>query len=160
MLLFTFFSRAALHVHWDLCLAVYLVVPAIPLTCIMQCHWKVLACMNAPDLATICKCDQLIRFKIDGSTMRTPLMFAIKALVIQSHSWSPFLPLTWLHGKKMNFCGSLCGLLGYSGREWCGTATAEWDSHLKMFRIPWNSLGFFHGLKWCKTLIFVKFWRL
>ncbi len=37
----------------------------------------------------------------------------------------------------------------YSGRQWCGTATAEWDSfknHLKMIRIPRNSELFFHGL--------------
>ncbi len=39
----------------------------------MQCYWSVLA----PDLAKICKCDQLIRFKIDGSTIRTHLTFAI-----------------------------------------------------------------------------------
>ncbi len=32
--------------------------------------------MNAPDMATICKCDRLIRFKIDGSTIRTYLTFA------------------------------------------------------------------------------------
>ncbi len=30
----------------------------------------------------------------------------MKALVILSHSWSPFLPLTCLYGK-MNFCGSM-----------------------------------------------------
>ncbi len=36
----------------------------------------------------------------------------MKALVILSHWWSPFLPLTCLYGK-MNFCGSLCGLLDY-----------------------------------------------
>ncbi len=36
----------------------------------------------------------------------------MKALVILSHSWSPFLPLTCLNGKK-NFCGSLCTHLEY-----------------------------------------------
>ncbi len=38
----------------------------------------------------------------------------------------------------------------YSGRQWCGTATAEWNSfknHLKMVRIPQNSQVYFHGLK-------------
>ncbi len=34
----------------------------------------------------------------------------MKAWVILSHSWSSFLPLTC---GKMNFCGSLCGLLEY-----------------------------------------------
>ncbi len=37
----------------------------------------------------------------------------MKALVILSHSRSPFLPLTCLYIEKMNFCGSLCGLLEY-----------------------------------------------
>ncbi len=36
----------------------------------------------------------------------------MKALVILSHSWSPFLPPTCLYGK-MNFYGSLCSLLGH-----------------------------------------------
>ncbi len=30
----------------------------------------------------------------------------MKALVILSHSWSPFLPLTCLYRKNMNLCGS------------------------------------------------------
>ncbi len=78
MLLFKFFSHMPLHMLRDWCLAVYLVVSAIPLACVTQCYWMVLACMNASDLATICKCDRLIRFKIDGSTMRTHLTFVIK----------------------------------------------------------------------------------
>ncbi len=40
--------------------------------------------MNAPDLAKICKCDQLIRFKIDGFTIRTHLTFAITGSDISS----------------------------------------------------------------------------
>ncbi len=35
----------------------------------------------------------------------------MKALIILSHSWSPFLPLVYM--DKMNFCWSLCGLLEY-----------------------------------------------
>ncbi len=35
----------------------------------------------------------------------------MKALVILSHSWSLFLPLVCM--EKINFCGSLCGILEY-----------------------------------------------
>ncbi len=35
----------------------------------------------------------------------------MKALVILSLSWSPFLPLVYM--KNLNFCGSLCALLEY-----------------------------------------------
>ncbi len=37
----------------------------------------------------------------------------------------------------------------YSRRQWCGTATTEWDSfkiHLKVIRMPRNSKLLFHGL--------------
>ncbi len=37
----------------------------------------------------------------------------MKALVILSHLWSPYLPLSCLCMEKMNFCGSLCSLLEY-----------------------------------------------
>ncbi len=40
--------------------------------------------MNAPDLAPICNCDRLIRFKIDDSTIRTHLTFAIKHVLKSS----------------------------------------------------------------------------
>ncbi len=42
--------------------------------------------MNAPDVATICKCDRLIRFKIDGSTIKTYLMFAINTVPGFNHN--------------------------------------------------------------------------
>ncbi len=38
---------------------------------------------------------------------------SMKALVILSHSSSPFLPLTCLYGKIFNFYGSLRGILEY-----------------------------------------------
>ncbi len=38
----------------------------------------------------------------------------MKALVILSHSWSPFLPLTGLYGKnELLWVSALCGLLEY-----------------------------------------------
>ncbi len=37
----------------------------------------------------------------------------MKALIILSHSWSPFLPLTCLYETKKNFYGSLCALPKY-----------------------------------------------
>ncbi len=51
-----------------------------------QCYWRVFACMNAPDLATICKCDRFIRFKINGSTIRSHLTFVIM-LIIRVPTW-------------------------------------------------------------------------
>ncbi len=96
ILLFTFFSRAPLHVLRARHCSAYVVVSAIPLTCITQCYWRVFACMNAPDLATIWKCDQLIRFKIDGSTIRTHLTFAIKSRDYDQ-IWIPFeISVRWL----------------------------------------------------------------
>ncbi len=93
MLLFTFFSHVPLHMLRDCCHAIYLVVSAIPLAWITQCYWRVLACINVPDLTKICKCDcdsvatthvgdskfiltkwcfsLMNTFNFDGSTMRT-----------------------------------------------------------------------------------------
>ncbi len=59
-----------------------------------------------------------------------------------------------LRQTKINKC---------SGRQWCGTATAEWDSfqnHLKVVRISWNSEPVYLGLKWSNMFICVTFWQL
>ncbi len=51
----------------------------------------------------------------------------------------------------------------YSGRKWCGTATAEWDSfqnHPKVVRILWNSQLVCLWLKWSNMFICVTFWQL
>ncbi len=69
-------------------------------------------------LNIICKKTILPHFLSHVYTLKLPSLFVVwlfwtfhskshnmKALVILSHSWSPFLPLTYLYGKKWTFVG-------------------------------------------------------
>ncbi len=61
----------------------------------------------------------------------------IKALVVLSHSWSPFLTLVYT--EKMNFCGALCALLEYFCKKILSQINSfkrthlGWDSFTELF---------------------------
>ncbi len=101
--------------------------------------------MNAPDLVTICKCDRFIRFKIDGSTIRTHLMFAIKysSLNPEPRKMRSNVNITI---TKLPESGDLCGnITGFGVAE--GSSGAKLADKLDKQNINNNTNSFRKYLK-------------
>ncbi len=106
---------------WDkIGLSLYKCVLYVTLPSVM-CTVGQQSCLIWPKICVTWKCLLILYFLY----LKLPSLFAawpfwtfhnkshyMKALVILSHSWPPFLPLTFLM-EQMNFCGSLCCLLEY-----------------------------------------------
>ncbi len=97
--------------------------------------------------------DSYLRKKIPHHYLKLPSLFAawlfwtfptkshnMKALVILSHSWSPFLSLTYLYGKKSTFVYLLAAF-------WCNFLRKTPPRLPMQITWPWPPGGrFCHGL--------------